>query len=467
MKKALLIFSLIFCFSSAVRAKAADLPVPEIETLPNGLKVVWFVNSNLPLVDVDFVFRSGSRDDLPGKSGTAALMSRALERGAGGMTAQQIAKAIEALGASRFEVADDDTFSVGIHGLAPDAVTFLDLLSKLVLQPEFPEAEVEREKARMLEEWNHTPDYQESLVDLAYRRLLSLGTSYWRGELLSEKEFKKVHRDDLLKYYHDNITPKNGLLMVVGRVDKVAFKKEIEKLFGDWKGEEPKHDYPIFQKKYKVPAHAPVIVFDRPDSTQTQVRIGFRSPDLKDPRHYALAVANALLGEYFNSRLNTLIRDKLGLTYSISSAFSYSENLATFSIVSATRTDAVGQLIKKTMGVLQDLKRGPIPSDEIQMAKDYLIGGFPLSTSTLGSVASRWMTGYLFDLSPSYLNEFVPKVNAVTTEEVVKAVDSAFDLDHLVIAVSGDAAEIEKSLAAQKIPYRRVSTETLMNGKVF
>jgi len=180
--------------------------------------------------------------------------------------------------------------------------------------------------------------------------------------------------------------------------------------------------------------------------TQAQVRMGFRAPAITSPDHYPLSVGNAMLGEYFNSRLNSLIRDKLGLTYGISSGFSYSRDLAVLTISSATRNESVGELVDKTIGVLKAMKKGPIPSEEVDMAKEYLIGGFPLSTSTLGAVATRWMAGYLFDLGPNYLNEFVSKVSNVNADDVQKSVTRDFDLDHLVIVIAGDAKSIMASL---------------------
>jgi zinc protease len=194
-----------------------------------------------------------------------------------------------------------------------------------------------------------------------------------------------------------------------------------------------------------------LVLVNRPSLTQAQVRIGFKAPLIQAPEHYALVVANALLGEYFNSRLNSLIRDKLALTYSIQSAFSYSKDYADFTITSATRNESVGQLIHKSMEVLSELKKGPIPQEEVQMAKDYLKGGFPLSTSTLGAVAARWLGGYLFDLGPEYLNEYVPKVSAINSEDVLRAVAKDFPLEQATIVVAGDTAEIKKSLEGVKI----------------
>jgi len=423
------------------------LPVPEIEALPNGLKLAWFINDNLPVIDLALLIQSGYRDDPSGKSGTSELLSSCLDRGAAGMSAQQIAHSVEMLGASRYASTEDDTSSVGMHGLAPDGNLLLDLLSKLVIHPDFPEAEVSREHARLIDRWNHIDDYGETLAALAYHRAIAANTSYGRGSFLSVDEFKKVTRKDVMDFHKKHFVPSNSILMIVGRVNKPEFRQRILESFGKWSGAAPERIWKNYTDKRTASIKKnQIIIVNRSGLTQAQVRLGFRAPLLQAPEHYSLVVANALLGEYFNSRLNSLIRDKLALTYSIGSSFSYSKDLGVFTITSATRNETVGQLIHKTMDVLQDLKRGPIGPDEVQMAKDYLEGGFPLSTSTLGAVASRWLAGYVFGLGPEYLNEFILKIHQVKAEEVFAAVVKDFNLDHLFIVIAGDAKEISKSL---------------------
>ena len=230
------------------------LPKPEKETLPNGLQIVWFVSDKLPVVDLDMVFRSGSRDDLKGKSGTAELISATLDRGAGGLTEREIAKKVESLGASRSASADDDFFHVRMHGLALDSDVLLDLLSKMVQKPEFPVNEVKNEQARMLDGWSRLADYGDNLVDLAYRRALTQGTVYARGGLLSSKEFAHLKREDLIAFQKRHFTPKNAVLMVVGRVDKQAFRARIESLFGGWQGEAPHRENRAYSSLGFTPA---------------------------------------------------------------------------------------------------------------------------------------------------------------------------------------------------------------------
>jgi zinc protease len=459
-------FSLV-CWSQAFAATTEfKLPKPDVETLSNGLRIVWFTSDKLPIVDLAMTVKAGARDDLPGKSGTAELVAATLDRGAGGLTARQIAAKVEALGAFRGASVDDDFFQIHMHGLAVDADTLVDLMAKVALQPEFPADEVKRERSRMLDSWNRLVDYGDSLVDLAYRRMLSQGTEYARGSIVSSRELAKINREDVVRWWKTNFTPGNTTILVVGRVDRNEFRNRLQSLFGNWKGQTPKTNH---KRKYRSLSFSPhpgeVVLINRPDNNQAQVRMGFRAPLVQDPRHYPLTVANALLGEYFHSRLNTLIRDKLGLTYGISSSLSYNKDLAMFTISAATRNEASAQLIKKSLEVVQGLRSGPIPGGEVSMAKDYLIGGFPLSTSTLESVAGRWLLQDLFGLGPDRLNQFVPKISAVSASDVSSAVHSAFRPGSMMIAVSGDAKAIEPVLTKAGFKVRRVSRKDLMDGR--
>lgn len=462
----LLNFSLIYnSGASEGLPKLGKLPVPQIETLSNGLQIAWFLDNRFPIVDLILLVKSGYRDDPADKTGTAELVSGLLDRGAGGMNAQQLSQAIETLGASRNASVDDDTLSMGMHGLSPDAPVLLDLLARMVVWPEFPELEVKREHTRILQSWNMLGDYGDSLASLASRRLLANGTSYVRGSVYSNAELKKIGRNDVVEFHRKHFTPKNSILLVVGKVDQSSFREKILAVLSDWKGEVPVREWKAFNDQ-RLPKKKPgILVVDRPNLNQAQVRIGFPAPLIQASEHYSLVVANAMLGEYFNSRLNSLIRDKLGLTYSISSGFEYNKELATFTISSATQNESVGILVKKTIEVLKGLKRGPIPPEELKMAKEYLIGGFPLGTSTLGSIASRWLGGYIFDLHPDYLNEFVPKVNQVTGGDVVVALNKNFNFDQMTVVIAGDAQKIIHHLNESRVglgPIDRLSLKDLL-----
>ncbi len=430
------------------------LPLPKVETLPNGLKIAWFIDERLPLVDLGMLVRTGTKNDPAGKSGTVELLSRMLERGANGLTEQAFSAKIESLGATGFSNSDEESITLGMHGLAQDANELLDVISWMALKPNFNEAEFQKEKVKVAEAWKHLPDSAESLAGYVFGKALLGGTVYGRGTLASTSELNKLKIADIREFHRTQFSPKNAILMVVGRVDPVTFRDRIIAAFGSWKGavtrtgtfsfRDPKTSI-LLSKKMEIEKRE-VLVVDRPEVPQAQVRLGFRIPGIRSEKRYALAVANALLGEYFTSRLNLIVRDRLGLTYGIQSGLTYYKDYAFFSIASATAAQNTGQLISETVRQLRLLKAGDVLAQEIEVSKDYLLGGYPISVSTLGSVANRWLNGYSFGLSSDYLNEYMPKVSAVTRESVVNAIDDAFHLDEMVIVIAGNAKVIEASL---------------------
>ena len=416
------------------------LPAPEVEMLPNGLEVIWFQNDKLPLVDLALVLKSGSRDDPAGKSGMTELLAKVLDRG----------PEIEALGAFHYTAPDEEFFTLGLHGLAPDAPVLLKLLAKMAIHPDLTGPEFNRQHASILDHWSHIGDTGESLVSLAFRRQTTAATPYGRGALVSAEEFRKITPADLVNFHKSQFTPKNASLVIVGRADRVALRPQLLESFGSWTGEAPPRTAKVFSDKRIPPAKTgQVLIVNRPELNQTQVRIGFRAPKFNHPDQYALAVINALFGEYFDSRLNSVIRDKLGLTYAIGSNFSYNRELGIFSIAAATRNVTTGPLIRKVLDALKSLRTAPIGDQEIETAKEYLMGGFPLGTATLGAIASRWTVGHVMGLDPDFLNQFVPKIHALTRIEIEAALKKHFNPDLIYVVVAGDAKQIKASLAGQ------------------
>jgi len=367
----------------------------------------------------------------------------------------------------------DDSLIVGMHGLATDTSGLLEILGKLVLHPDFLKAQVETQRDRLLDRWSHLEDYGGALVSAAYRRIFGIAAQesqefgndlYGRSGLSSIRELKGVSREDVEQFYRKYFTVKNSILVVVGRVDPAVFRPEITAVFGAWGvGDGAKEIIPLeFSKvtsrvirsrsknKSLIRKRGSIVLLDRPLLTQAQIRLGFRVPSVRSSEYYPLLVANALLGGYFGSRLNTEIRDKLALTYGITSAITHNKEFGEFTISTATRSELVGPLIQKVTDVLELLKKGTIQDSEVEIAQAYLEGGFPLSASTLEAVASRWLTGFVFNLGAGYLNEFVSKIHAVTPLEVQSAIQNNFDLKNRVVVIAGDAKEIKKSLAMSK-----------------
>ena len=422
------------------------LPEPEIEKLQNGLEIAWFVDSRLPVLDLVLLVKSGYRDDPQGKSGLAQLMATTLDQGAGSASSSEFARAIESLGASRFVSSDEETIVAGIHGLSLDSDRLLQLFSDLLLRPKFESDAFEREKARLIEARETLKDHAGALAGVALHRALGSGTPYARGPIYSARELKKVLRKDVVQYHQVHFVPSNAILMVVGSVDRVAMRKKIVEAFGTWKGKAPTRK--TFRPKYArfEMGTNDLILVDRPGLTQAQVRVAFSVAGVKSKDHHAQTVVNALLGEYFNSRLNARIRDELGLTYAVGSEVSHARDFSAVTISSATRNDAVGALLHEVRATLKGLVDRPVDQAELETAREYMIGGFPLSNATVSGVATRWLAGRVLDQGPDFLNSFLPSVQKVTLEQIARVSRKEFNPKRPVVVVVGDAARITETL---------------------
>ncbi|MEK7692049.1 MAG: pitrilysin family protein [Bdellovibrionota bacterium] len=454
-----------------------SLSTPVLETLPNGLQIAWFHSDALPLIDLLLLVKSGSRDDPNGKSGVSQMVARTLDRGNGGKSGQEIAAAVEKLGASRFINSDDDTFTIGVHGLALDGAELLSSLANIALRPDFPEAEFRREKNNIGDEWRRLGENAGTLASVTFFRAVSAHTSYGRGDAARLSELTALAREDLREFHLKHFVPSNAILTVVGRYDRAAFRQKIVTAFGDWAGIVPTRnwkdygDQRILDKLKRAPnkqqrgrkKKALILLANRTGVNQAHIRIGFKAPLINSPDHYALTVANALLGEYFGSRLNAVIRDRLGLTYGVNSGYQYSRGFAYFSIGTSTKNETVAQLITKSLDILEETRNGPLPEEEVGMAKEYLLGSFPVGTATLGSVASRWLSGVVFDRGADFLNEFIPNISKVSVADVTAALQRHFTLEDPIIVVGGDAKVLEKQLKdSGKYEVRLVSVADLL-----
>jgi zinc protease len=455
-----LLFLFFLGISCSVRG---ELPRPELETLPNGLQVVWFLNDRLPLIDFSLVVQSGYRDDSKGKSGALELLLALLNRSTEG----RLLQTIEKLGGTYALSADGDQFGASVHGLSSDADSLLEVLGKWILKLDFSQGEVQREKIRLLDRLGGIQKENGVLLEIAYRRVLMSGTPYGRGSFSSQMEFAQIQREDVLQFYRRFFTPKNSFLMVVGRGNKNNLKDKILSVFGTWKGEKPKttlenYTDPRLEKKIQSSKKPAILVVDVPHSAQSQLKLGFSIPPIESSEHFALLVANAALGGAFTSRLNVQIREQLALSSAISSTLAFQKGFADFTLAAAIQNEKSGLLVKTLLNALSEFRETRLNEADVESAKDYLIGRFSLNHSSLDVIASRWISGYSLGLDPKYLNSFIENLRKVKSQEVQSVLKKYFSVDRGTIVVVGDSKKIRKSLnAARLTSFRRLSASDL------
>ena len=158
---------------------------------------------------------------------------------------------------------------------------------------------------------------------------------------------------------------------------------------------------------------------------------------------------NAVLGGQFVSRINLKLREEKGYTYGARTGFDWHRGLAPFSMQASVHTAATADAIRDSLNEL-DAIRGPRPAteNELALAKASLTRGYPRNFETAQQVARGVAQLALYDLPDTYFEEFVPRTNAVTVDDVTRVADRYLDPARVTTLVVGDHALIDESLRA-------------------
>ncbi|MCM0607040.1 MAG: insulinase family protein [Xanthomonadaceae bacterium] len=436
----LLILSVQPCF--------ATIPKPYVEKLPSGLTVAVFEDHKLPLIDFVLLVPHGSVNDPAMKSGTAQLMMELLDRGSGEYNAAQFADLVESKGATTYSSIDNDSMTLGIHGMSTDRDVLFDLFRKWIMSPKWDPEEFKKEKTKLLDRWGHLGDQTSLLATLGFSRRLTNKTLYARGAFMSEVELRSINLSDSIAFYQNFFKPSDSVLIIVGDVNTQTWLKPQLAKLSEWKGSVPTQPLQKFASPQFDVSKEVIIAIDKPGAPHADIKFGVPAPSFKSKEHYDLLVSNSIFGDTFSSWLNTKIRDQAGYVYSIGSSFGHSVGYSIWGVSTSTAPEQVGLVLAKISKLYKDFQATQFTEAEVTAAKGYLVGSFAVNNSTLGQVASRWLAGKLFDLPEDYLEKFTDRVNQTNFASVAKATRTHFAGKTPEIVVSCDRLKCEKTLVA-------------------
>jgi len=440
------LFTVLALIRCAVPAAAAPVALPQVTrvTLKNGLVVIISPTHRLPLVDFRLVARAGSSSDPPGKEGVAGLTADLLTQGAGARSARQLAEDIAFIGGALEAEAGPEQFVVTCEVLKKDLPAGLGLFHDVLVTPAFPAEEFARKKDEALSAIAASADDPSAVADRALLPFL-LGSGPLAHPVSGwEKSVTSLTREDVTAFHQRLLTPDNAILAVVGDVDPQAMVAELQRTFADWKPSGQKHT-----PAADMPARAAgvqVRIVSKPEVTQTQIRLATLGVARNHPDYFPIQVANTILGVGFTSRLVNEIRVVQGLSYGISSGFTMYRNAGTFEVDTFTKNETLRKTIDETLRVMrQFITQGP-SEEEVAKAKRYLTGLYPLGLQAPDDLAAALVNVEFYALEPQYIANYDAKVNAVTSDDVRRALRSYFDVDNLRILVVSDPAKAKGAL---------------------
>ena len=408
---------------------------PNETKLDNGLRVIVAQRPNLPLVSAHMVICSGSETDAPDLAGTASMTGALLSKGTESMTAPQIAEAIESLGGDISSGAGWDASNASLIIMSDKLDRGFSIFSDVVLHPTFRDEEIERSRKQRLDGLRVAMQQPGSVAGYVVERTVFGDGEYGHASGGTLETIARIKRNNIVDFYKKYYTPSNAALVLAGDVTLDQAKALAQKYFGDWKSSGETSSPANNSTGEWKPRN---VVIDMPQAGQAAVAVAKPAIKRDSPDYYSGLVANAALGNGFISRLNREIRIKRGLSYGASSSLEARRDSGPFSASAQTKNESAAEVAKLLMAELKSLVDEPVQGEELKSRQAVLTGSYARSLETNDGYAGKLAALVALRLPLDKINQFVPKVNAVTTEDVTAFARKYLGTPSLIIA--GQAA---------------------------
>jgi zinc protease len=407
----------------AVPATAA--PIAHREVLPNGIVLLVAERPGVPIVAARVFVRAGAVFDPPYRAGLANLTGALLARGTATRKGPEIDSAIEFVGGSLEAGASADGLTASLAVLKKDLTLGLDLLSDVVLAPAFPEDELKRKVSQIQAAIKRSDEDPNTVAARALAKLVFPGHPYGTPVEGTIESVGKLTRDDVVKFYRAHARPDTTIVAVVGDITIDEARREILKRFGGW----ARPGAPAASVAAATPGGAPRSETITKELTQATLMLGRQAIRQVDPDYFPLVVASYVLGGGSASRLYSRVRDEGGLAYSVYSYVAPARYGSAFTVAAQTRTAEVAKVGDILKDELTRMTKEPVSEDELRLAKDYLIGSFPLRLDTTSKVADFVIAIEQQGLGLDYADRYKAGVARVTGADVQRVARKYFPPD--------------------------------------
>jgi zinc protease len=428
-------------------AKIYKFPPVSTKTLANGMKVFVVYSGAMPAVSVHLILPSaGSLNDPTGKPGVASMAASLLTEGTDKRSAQQIAEAIDFVGGSLSATASDDSTAISVTVVQKDFDLGMDLLSDVTLHANFQLEELERQRRQLISNLQVNYDDADYLASAVFQKIVFGQHPYGLPNEGTPLSANMITRDDVVKFRDAYYAPNTALLAFAGDVTPDAAFAAAEKYFGGWQS---KSVPASASSPAQVLSGLHITVVDQPDAVQTQIRVGKPGVRRADPNFFPLYVADRVFGGGYNSRLNTDVRIKKGLTYGANSIFDTRMLGGSVLATTYTRTEATMDALNLVMDVFKGMASQTVKPEELKFALDYLVGVYPIQTETPDEVAMRVLQVAHYGLPADYNETYQSRLSSVTLDQVNSAGAKYFDPSALDIVLVGNASQFRDALKKQ------------------
>ncbi len=391
--------------------KNFSLPSPEIIKLTNGIPLVHFTEVNQEVVKIELIFKAGKW--FEDKRGLSQFTAQMLEKGTTQRNSYQIAEMFDQFGSSVEISPGFDFTSLSLYTLTKNVVNALPLFCEIATLPSFSDSEfllmkdISKQNLKINNEKN-------SYVASKKIRQNIFGGHHPYGSTLEENDIDTLTREDLIDFFQRRF--KLHEIYVTGKVDPSTKQTMLEHL-SVFQSATPEKQQITFEKsEEKFSQHV-----EKPDSVQSSLRLGKRIINRNNPDYATLVLFNHILGGYFGSRLMKNIREEKGLTYGIHSSINTLKNDAFFIIGTDVNKENRELAITQIKFEVEKLREESIMSDELETAKNHLLGSLQLETANPFSIVEKIKVTRLNQLSSDFYQTLFFNIQTSNVESIKQA----------------------------------------------
>jgi len=408
-------------------------------TSPGGIKA-WFVEEkSIPILSMEVIWKGGASTIPAEKAGLANLLASTMDEGAADLDSKAFQQRLSDLAISLSFGASKDTFSGSLKTLSENREEAFRLFELAINSPLFDEEPVGRIKSQILVGLNRKLSKPNNLVRRAWFEVAFPGHAYAIPTDGTIETVKPLTPKDLREFKKKQIARSNMVVSVIGDIDADELGRLLDKTFLKLP-ENPDLSFPNDVEEVKGPI-LKVIPLDIPQSV---VVFGGNGIKREDPDYYAGYVLNYILGGGgFESRLTAEIREKRGLVYSVYSYLAPLQNAGLQLGGFGTSNASVAEAIELVKAELHKIREAGVTETELEAAKKYLNGSFPLRLSSNSRIANIMVSMQLFNLPISYLNKRPELINAVTLDDIKRVAYRLMDPDAMIITIAGKPSGLE------------------------
>jgi len=416
----------------------------ERDFLANGMELIVAHRSAVPVVNIRMSLDAGYASDQFGELGTSSLAMTMLDEGTENRSALEISDELARLGARFNARSGIDSSTVGVSALKENLDATLDIFADLILNPAFPENELERLRKMRIARIQQEKTQPVGLAIRIFPRLL-----YGEGHAYSmpltgsgtEESVGRISRDSLVNYHRTWFRPNNATMIVVGDTSMAEMKPKLERLLRDWQpGTTPTKNV----TDVGLRDTEQVYIIDRPGSEQSIIFAGNIAPAVGDGNEIAIETMNEIIGGSFTSRINMNLREDKAWAYGAFTFLLDTKGQRPYIAYAPVQTD-------KTMESMAEIKRelveylgdSPATAEEIDKVKRNNTLSLPGRWETAAAVLRDIGEIVTYDLPDDYWDTYADNVRNVSATQIAAAADAVIKPDNLIWVVVGDRKEIE------------------------